>query len=172
MDISPKDVGALRDVITASVDVDSLGMLDAQVSAFLHALAWYMGGSQAAVDGFVVDKADRDAGTLTVYWIVGSALGSLTVSRPSEGSSAAPPISGWLRSLSMMVKLDLSADVRIDRTTKEMDVRPGATIHFRDEESPIEIATHGLTDQRARRVADFIAHLQYVMAERDNQKVK
>src|SRR6478736_5335524 len=70
---------------------------------------------------------------------------------------AQPPMSGWIRSLKKMQKLDLTADVRVEDFTKDMDVRPGVRIHFRDLEAPIELSASGLPNQKARdAVADFI----------------
>ena len=124
-----------------------------------------MGGSKDDVDGFVVAESNRDAGTLTVYWVKGNALGSLTVTRPPEGSSAQPPISGWMRSLRKAQKLDLTVDVRVDQFADEKDVRPGVRIHFRDLEQPIELSAAELPNQKARdEVADFIKHLRKMIA--------
>jgi hypothetical protein len=148
-----------------AVNVDYLKMTDVQFRSFLHALSWHMGGSRDEVEGFVVGESNEDAGTLTVYWVSGNALGSMTVTRPPEGGSAQPPMSGWIRSLKKMQKLDLTADVRVEDFTNDMDVRPGVRIHFRDLEQPIELSASGLPNQKARdAVADFIKHLRSVIA--------
>jgi hypothetical protein len=120
-----------------------------------------MGGSKDDVDGFVVGESNQEAGTLTVCWVKGNALGSLTITRPREGRSAQPLTSGWMRSLRKVQNLDLTVDVRLDQFTKEMDVRPGVRIHFRDLEQPIELSASELPNQKARdEVADFIKHLR------------
>ena len=157
-------VSALMSGILNATDVDYLGMNNAQFSAFVHVLAFYIGGKREVVDGFVVARPDTEAGTLTVYWIAGNALGSLTVARSDPGSSAAPQIEGWLRPVWKVQKLDLGAEVKIDRGTKEMDVRPTVSIHFRDE-PPVEISAAGLANERARKQAtDFVARLKALIA--------
>jgi hypothetical protein len=57
------------------------------------------------------------------------------------GDSAAPSVSGWLRSARKVQGLDLSASVTMDTFSKEMDVRPGVKICFRDLDKPSEVAT-------------------------------
>lgn len=160
-----KHVAVLLSSIVNAVDVKYLHLTDVQFSGFLHALSWHMGGSKDDVDGFVVGESNQEAGTLTVYWVKANALGSLTVTRPPQGSSAQPPISGWLRSLSKVQKVDLTADVRVDQFTNVKDVRPGVRIHFRDLEQPIELSASELTNQKARdEVAEFINHLHKMIA--------
>jgi hypothetical protein len=161
-------VAVLLSSIVNAVDVRYLQLTDVQLSSFLHALSWHMGGSTDDVDGFVVGESNQEAGTLTVYWVKGNALGSLTVTRPPEGSSAQPPIDGWMRSLKKVQKLDLTVDIRFDQFTKEKDVRPGVRVHFRDLEQPIEVFASELPNQKARdEVAKFIKHLRNVLSRGD-----
>lgn len=73
------------------------------------------------------------------------------------------PMSGWMRSLRKVQKLELTADVRFDNFTEKEDVRPVVRIHFLDLEQPIELSVSKLPNQKAR-VADFITHLRKMMA--------
>jgi hypothetical protein len=163
MEIAHDFVSALLDrIITTTDDIDYLNLSDVQLSAFLHALAWHMGGSHETVDGFVVGETDTDGGALAVYWIGGNTFGSLTVERPDAGSNSAPPMRGWLRLVREVERLDLSAGVTMDRITREIDVRPIIRIHFRDGQS-VDISA-AQTDQRRRKhAADFIERLQAVL---------
>lgn len=164
-DAQRQDVAALLSSILNAVDIGFLKTTDVQLSCFLHALSWHMGGSKNDVDGFVVGAPDQEAHALTVYWAKGNALGAFTVTRPPQGSSAQPPMSGWIRSLKTLEKIDLTADVRQDDFTNEFNVRPGVSIHFRDVDQPIELSASELTNQQAREdVADFVKHLRKMIA--------
>ncbi|BBY36307.1 hypothetical protein MMAN_04410 [Mycobacterium mantenii] len=158
MEIEQKYVAALNDGIVNATDVGYLGLTDAQFAAFLYVLAWYMGGKREGVDGFVVGAADTDARTLTVYWIAGDSIGSLTVAGTDVGNSALPPISGWLRSVRDVEKLALSGVVKIENVTNEKDVRPIVLIVFRGEQ-PIEISADRPNERARRQARDFIARL-------------
>lgn len=121
-----------------------------------------MGGKQEAVDGFVVGAPDTDAGNLTVYWIRGESIGSLTLEGSDVGNAELPPISGWLRSAREVEQVKLSAVVKMDSFTQVPDVRPVVLVCFRGER-PIEISA-GRPNERARKQAkDFIARLRAVI---------
>jgi len=167
MEITRDFVSALLNgIITTTDDIDYLNLSDVQLSAFLHALAWHMGGNREAVDGFVVGETDTEGGTLTVYWLAGNTLGSLTVERPDGGLNGAPPMRGWLRLVRDVERLDLDAGVTIDRVTREIDVQPIIRIHFRDRQS-VEITAARDAQRRRKHAADFIEHLQARMKGTD-----
>src|SRR5262245_43087372 len=152
--------GLMSAVLKTTTDVASLKMTDVQLSSFLHAVSWHMGGSKDDVDGFVV-VLSQEEGTLTTYWVKANAIGSLTATKPAAGDSGPLPISGWMRSLRKVQKIDLSVDVRVDQFSAEKDVRPGVRIHFRDLEQPIELSAAELPNQEARdAVARFITHVR------------
>ncbi|WCS20131.1 hypothetical protein MML61_10140 [Mycobacterium marinum] len=163
MEITRDFVSALLDrIITTTDDIHYLNLSDVQLSAFLHALVWHMGGSRETVDDFVVGETDTEGGTLTVYWIGGNTFGALTVERPDAGSNSAPPMRGWLRLVHEVERLDLSAGATMDRVTREINVRPIIRIHFRDGQA-VEISADQDDQRQRKHAAEFIERLQALL---------
>ena len=159
-DAAQQQMNAIQGAM-AGLDIDYLHLTDIQYHAFLQTFASYAGPSVLEPEQ-VAAVRNEQVGTLTVYWITGNALGSLTVHR--SDTSASLQTTGCFRPLAAVRNLELKADVRQKDPvvpSPTLDVRPGVTIHWYDDGDSVEISAIGLNDQSARdRIAAFTRTLQ------------
>lgn len=170
VEISPKQVGALKDAVVAAGATERLGLPPQQFNEYIHALAWFMGGSLDSVEAFVtqvpgtITEMGGDANQHRVYWLRGNAIGSLAV---SEAKSDEGPLelSGYVRPVSDIRRLDFrGAQFYRPPHGGPPEVRPEVVrIHFDD--LAIAVTVAGRPDQTARDQAlSFIDSLQRAMA--------
>lgn len=148
----------IRTSIAGNAQLSSL--TDIEVTAFAYALAQFM-GSRDNIGGFFPAEPEDDR--FTVYWLRGDAIGSLTVSKATGSNEAT--ISGWLRSVDTVRKVDLSVEAAIVNQNP-VDIRPSAAIHFTAEEESIRISPQN-NDKSRKRAADFIRHLHRLIAHEE-----
>ena len=170
VEISPKQVGALKDAVVAGA-TERLGLPPQRFDEYIHALAWFMGGSLDSVDAFVtqvpgtITEMGGDANQHRVYWLRGNAIGSLAVGQ-AESDEDPLELSGYVRPVSDIRRLDFR-DAQFDWPPHggPPEVRPEVVrIHFDD--LAIAVTVAGRPDQEARDQAlSFIDSLQRAMAE-------
>lgn len=176
---SYKTIDKLMLAVATGIDTDYLA--EASIRAFFGVLACCMRIAEESEKAdcltgvlnknCVTAVSNKEERALTVYWIKGNALGSLTVREPDTSSSVKHEITGRFRSLSMLRELELKADTKPNDIGKRMEVWPGVTVHWRDGTDSFDISAIGLTVPSARdRVADFIARLQEVIAQGIDRK--
>jgi hypothetical protein len=171
VEISPRQVGALKDAVVAAGATERLGLPPQQFDEYIHALAWFMGGSLDSVEAFVAqvpgtvtEMSGGDANQHRVYWLRGNAIGSLAV---GEAKSDEGPLelSGYVRPVSDIRRLDFrGAQFYWPPHGGPPEVRPEVVrIHFDD--LAIAVTVAGRPDQTARDQAlSFIDSLQRAMA--------
>jgi len=169
-DISPKQVGALKDAVIATGAKECLGLATKKFDEYIHALAWFMGGSLDSVDGFVtqvpgtVTEMGGDANQHRVYWLRGNVIGSLAVSQ-AESDEDPLELNGYVRPVSDIRRLDFrAAQFHWPLDDGQPEVRPEVVrIHFDD--LAIAVTVAGRPDQKSREQAlSFIDSVQRVMA--------
>jgi hypothetical protein len=171
--ITPKQVGALKDAVAVAGSLDYVGLLPKQLNEFIYALVWFMGGPLESVDAFVTQVP----GTITqmpggdpnqhrVYWLRGNTIGSLAVG-PAESQQAPPRLSGYLRPISDIRRLELR-DAEFywaPEGGNEPEVRPDVRIHFDDLAIGFQVAIRSNQESRDQ-VAAFVDALRRVMTNR------
>lgn len=169
VEISPKQVGALKEAVVAAGTQERLGLPPQRFDEYIHALAWFMGGSLDSVDAFVsqvpgtVTEMGGDANQHRVYWLRGNAIGSFAVS-PSESNDDPLALSGYVRPVSDIRRIDFrGAQFEWPPHGGQPEVRPDLVrVHFDD--LAIVVTVTGRPDQRARDQAlSFIDSLQRAM---------
>ncbi len=172
VEISPKQIGALKEAVVAAGATERLGLPPQQFDEYIHALAWFMGGPLDSVDAFVtqvpgtVTEMGGDANQHRVYWLRGNAIGSLAVSR-AESDEDPLELSGYVRPVSDIRRLDFrNAQFCWPPHGGPPEVRPEVVrIHFDD--LAIAVTVAGRPNQKARDQAlSFINSLQHAVAGR------
>jgi len=169
VEISPKQVSALEDAVVAAGAQECLGLPPQRFDEYIHALAWFMGGSLDSVDAFItqvpgtITEMGGDANQHRVYWLRGNAIGSLAV---GQGESDEDPLelSGYIRPVSDIRRLDFrNAQFHWRPHGGQPEVRPELVrVHFDD--LAIAVTVAGRPDQAARDQAlSFVDSLQRAM---------
>lgn len=164
-----KQIGALKRAVEACGSLDSLGLSPKQYTAFIQAVAWFMGGPVGSVDAFVshVTVHDVSSAKHSVLWLRGDSISLLTVGK-AERESDPPELRGWTRPISSIRQLEIrSVDFYWPSDTDILEeVRPTVRIHFRDDLGVIaEIKVAERPTEFAREQAvTFIRRIQQALA--------
>lgn len=170
VEISPQQIGALKNAVVAAGATEYLGLPPQQFDEYIHALAWFMGGPLDSVDAFVtqvpgtVTEMGGDANQHRVYWLRGDAIGSLAVGR-TESAEGPLQLSGYVRPVSDIRRLDFrNAQFCWPTQGGPPEVRP-EVVRIRFDDLAVAVTVAGRPNQEARDQAlSFISSLQQAMA--------